>query len=347
MKSLRAACMMAAFVLTAIAALESGDRLLTEAEIASMERENGMLRLANPDEGLAANVTRLKQAGYTAEEVAAFQPRLAALWAVPFERNPGWLRPETLERIRAVDKEFIGRMRAVQLYAQAGVQAAGKARENPAEVNRQWRVAILNALDLDELKEFRLMNSSSARQEMRLTRGLTLTADEQRTLFEWRQDYDGRHGTPLNAEGRLSDWQREIRLDQYRRIRYLLGDERFAVYLTRVSPAFERMQRALLQAGAITPTVALDLWWLRQKDGAERDQVPTIRDRDRMTARLRARAAEWMGEAQLAHYSEDPDARWLVIPDRTPPVHRTTTATSMNRPRSGTVHVPERKEETP
>lgn len=294
----------------------AAEELLTDAEIAALDRENAMWRLANPDEGLAANVARLRQAGYTEEEIATLQPRLAAMWTVPFERNFGWLRPETVERIRAVDREFVARMRAAQLRERTGIQVAGSGREDTGTVNRFWRVAIVHALAPNELGEFNLMNSTAARQEARLARGLILTADEQRTLFEWRRDYDGRHGPSLATVGVMNEWQREMFLDQCRRLRDLLGDERFVVYLERANPAFARMLEALTKDGPLSPTVALSLWWLRRKDAVERDAASYTVRRDELTMRMRVRAAELMGEVRLAAYERDADARWLVIPVR-------------------------------
>jgi hypothetical protein len=291
-----------------------GEELLTDSEIAAMDRENGMWRLANPDQGLAANITRLKQAGYSDEEIAALQPRLAAMWTVPFERNFGWLRPDAVERIRAVDHEFVGRMRAAQLYDRTGVRTGTGGQETTAAVNHQWRVAILQALTNDELVEFQLMNSTAARQESRLTRGLALTGDEQRTLFEWRRDYDGRHGSPLSTESGLSAWQRELLLDQCRRLRDLLGDARFAVYLSRINPGFERMRIALDRGGEVKPATALELWWLRQKDYPEIDSQRgvTVPGRAALLARLQERVAGILGEAKLKAYLEDTDGRWLA-----------------------------------
>jgi hypothetical protein len=296
--------------------------LLTEAELASLERENGMWRLANPDQGLAANIARLKEAGYTEDEIAALQPRLVAMWTVPFERNFGWLRAEAVERVRAIDREFVARMRAAQLYQRTGVRTGDGGREDTATINRLWRVALTQALANDELAEFQLMNSTAARQESRLARGLTLTADEQRTLFEWRRDYDGRKGPPLSSERGLSSWQREMFLDQCRRLRDLLGDVRFAVYFSRANPGFDRMRAALEQSGAANPTAVLDVWWMRAKELAAIDarHELTAFGRAQAVGQLRDRASNLLGEAPLKTYLESDDGRWL---DPNPPHRRT------------------------
>lgn len=294
------------------------DELLTEAEIRALDRENAMWRLANPDEGLAANVARLRQAGYTNEEIATLQPRLAAMWTVPFERNFGWLRPETVERIRAIDHEFVGRMRAAHLLERTGVRSAGGPRESTVVVNRLWRVAIVHALGNGELTEFQLNNSTAARQEARFARGLQLTADEQRTLFEWRRDYDGRHGPSLGTVGVMSDWQREMFLDQCRRLRDLLGDERFATYLSRANPGFARMVTALDRLGETKATARLDLWWMRRRDRAEIDWRigMSFQERTELMAQLRQRAMGILGESRLFAYLDDEDGRWLLTNPR-------------------------------
>lgn len=297
---------------------QGDERLLSDAEIAGLERENAMWRLVQPGEGVQANVARLRQAGYSPEDVAALQPQLAAVLTVPFERNFGWLRPETVEQIRAIDRQFIGRMRAVQLYRRSGVRIGDSARESMGSINRQWRDAILDVLDHRESAEFRLMNSGAARDETRLAKGLALTADEQRTLFGWRQDYDGRHGVPLGSTTGLSGWQREAQLDQCGRIRYLLGDERFAIYLSRVNPGFDRMRATLERLGEANSTAMLDLWWLRQREAVAIDRRAGIKaqERNELIAQMRGRAAGLLGEARLAAYLEDEDGRWLTTTAR-------------------------------
>lgn len=158
------------------------------------------------------------------------------------------------------------------------------------------------------------MNSISARQESRLARGLQLTGDEQRTLFEWRRDYDGRRGPALSAVSGLSAWQREMLLDQCRRLRDLLGDARFAVYLGRVSPDFDRMRTTLDGLGETNATAQLELWWLRRREVpalAARHGL-TAQDRTDRMAQLRERAAGILGEPRLKAYLEEDDGRWLA-----------------------------------
>ena len=289
------------------------ERLLSPAEVAGMDRENAMWRLVKPDEGATANLARLRQAGYSEDEVAALQPQLAALWAVPYQRNYGWLRPETVERIQAIDREFVRRIRAAHVFSQTGIQVGESARETPASINRQWRDAILEGLNVRESAEFRLMNSALARDEARLAKGLVLTADEQRTLFVWRQDYEGRHGVSLGTTTGLSRWQRQDLLDQCRQLRDLLGDDRFAVYFSRANPGFDRMRATLVRLGESNATAMLDLWWLRQKEAVAIDRIIglTAEERVERITRLRDRAADMLGD-RLAGYLEDEDGRWLT-----------------------------------
>jgi len=288
---------------------------MTDAEIQALSRQNALWRQVRPDEDVAANLERLRQAGAEAAEVAALEPRLAEIWEVPFERNFGWLHEGTVERVREIDRQFIMRMRATRLYRATGVRAGGEPPPSVAALNRLWRRAILKALDYDEVAEFRLMNSGSAREEMQRVEGLVLTGDEIRTLFVWRREYEGRR-IPAMPDANLSAAQQEDRFDEWRRKRHLLGDERFARYLEREHPGFAGMQRALGKINVIDPTAALDLWWLRQKEGFVRNQEPRVAVRDEMTTSMRRRAREIMGEERLAEYGKDPDSRWIVIPER-------------------------------
>lgn len=300
--------------LAAATAEPEAEKILSPAELAALDRENAMWRMVNPDEDMAVNLARLKTAGFTEKEVAALQPQLAELWDIPVERNFGWLHDETVAQIREIDRQFVVRVRAARLFEGTGIRRGGDP-VGVAELTRLWRAAILKALNYDELAEFRLMNSPAARELTQLVKDLPVTDDELRTLFEWQREFAGTHAAgPAFVSQPV--WQRQEQLDQWQRIRDLLGDARFAVYLDRASPTFSKMHLALDNTGPISPTVALDLWWLRQKEGWTRDQEHVAKKRDALTAQLKARTVALLGQAQADKYAQNPDGRWLTIPVR-------------------------------
>jgi hypothetical protein len=293
----------------------AAEKILSPAELATMERENGMWRLVRPEEEVPANLARLAKAGFTASEVASLQLRLAAWWDVPLERNFGWLHQETVGQIQEIDRQFVVRMRAVRLFEGTGIRRSGET-ASVGDLTRLWRSAILKVLEFDELAEFRLMNSASAQALGLLVKDLPVSEDELRTLFEWQREFTGTHGAAAPAVAKQPVWQREEQLGQWHRIRELLGDGRFAIYLGRASPVFDRMQQALERAGGASPTVALDLWWLRQRDGWARDQEFLGNRRNELTAQMKTKAVALLGEGPASKYIQDEDGRWLTIPQR-------------------------------
>lgn len=300
----------------AAAAPAQSDRLLTDAELKALDRENEMWREVRADQNVAANVARLKQKGYTDQEMQPLRSRLEALWDVPYERNFGWLHEDTVRQIETIDRGFIIRMRALRVYRAVGIRLASYTPIDEDALNRLWHRAILRALDYDEIAEFRLMNSASAREVSRRVEGLKLSADELRTLFAWQREFENRSRGYTALSFTVPVALREEQLDDWQRTRDLLGDERFVVYLGRANGAFTKMQEVLARSGPLSATVALDLWWLRQKDGPARDAIVPVPKRDEVTARMRVKAGELLGEERLAQYSQDPDARWIVIPER-------------------------------
>src|SRR5690606_1995481 len=109
-----------------------------------------------------------RSAGYALPEVSAIGSQLEAIWGATAERNFGWLHEDTVAQIKEVDREFISRMRAARLHRATGIRAAGSMVHSEATVNRLWRQALLRVLDYDEIGEFHLMNSASARELNRL-----------------------------------------------------------------------------------------------------------------------------------------------------------------------------------
>jgi hypothetical protein len=311
------------------AAEKKADRSDAALEFAVMERMNALWRLVRTDEEVPANLARLRTAGGTEEELRAMEPTLTELWAVPVERNFGWLSEETVRQIQAVDRQFVARMRLTRLYETIGIRVGGQTPVPVAALNRLWRSEILRVLDYDELAEFRLSNSVSAKEVNRRVQGLTLTADEIRTLFEWQREFDSRQGgNSPNAPGQPA-WQQREQLDEWRRIRELLGDERFVVYLGRASPAFDRMNAILGRIEGVGATAALEVWWIRQdyQQARSRENVP--RKRDELAAEVRTKVTGLIGEAGLAMYLQEEDGRWLaprppvrIRPRETPPPAR-------------------------
>lgn len=328
------------------AAEPASDRLLTDAEVRALERENQLWRLVKPEEEVAANLDRMRKAGASEREIGALELRLTGMWTVAFERNFGWLREDTIERIKEIDRQFITKMRATRLHAATGIQPGGQLPASVPSIERSWRRAILRALDYDEIAEFRLMNSTLARDEMQRAEGLTLTEDERRTLFVWRREFEGRRIGSSAPGAVLSAWQQREILDEWRRIRDLLGDERFATYLAQAQASFGRMREALARSGEPRPTPTLDLWWLRQGyDLMRSDRDPGVRNGNELKAEVRAKALALLGEEPLERYLAEEDGRWLV-----PQVVRRVNvpgigaAISNKRPTNGTFTVPKEKE---
>ncbi len=292
------------------------DRILTLAETAALEREDGMWRQLRVEDALSVCLERLRAAGYTETEVAAFQPQLAAIWETTAERNFGWLQPEAVEKIKAVDREFVARVRAVRLRETAGLATPGYWRESEQAVNQLWRRAILRELDYDEIAEFRLMNSAAAREAGRLLQGMVLTADEQRVLFMGERDFARDYGTTaLEAANAATDWRQRAaaQLDHLAAVREVLGSERFAIYLERAAPDFAPLRESLGGNPPVSTGAALDLWWLRQQRdlAAGKKGFMTVREWQAVVAGLRSSARKVLGEERFAAYAQREDARWL------------------------------------
>lgn len=299
-------------VALAMGANAEPERVMSIPELTQLERANDMWRQLQVAEDVPENLRRWRQAGYTAAEVAAAEPQLVEIWTVPAERNFGWLHEETVEQIKAVDREFITQMRAVRLYEMMGVRPRGKPVPSAVEVNLRWRQAILKVLDYDEVSEFRLMNSVSARNVSRLTEGLELTRGEQRMLFTWQREFDAVHGVTTPGVHSPSADHLEDTLEQWGMIRDLLGDGRFAVYLGRADPEFESMQQ-LAPSLPLSLKEGVDLWWLRKKyDLAKwRQRARNTKSMQDLAEGYQGQVEQLLGAARYDAYVGLEAGRWL------------------------------------
>lgn len=296
------------------------EKLLTPAEITAIDRENDMWRLVQADEEVARNLEILREAGFAADDIKRMEPRLTELWTIPFERHFGWLTAETVEQIQEIDRTYIARMRAARVRMAVGIQIMAPYESTPRQVSAQWHWAVLKALEYDELAEFRLMNSPSARQVDVWTKGMALTESERRQLNEWQRDYDAVYGRDA-ARGTWSGaennrWRQEARLEQLGRVRDLLGDERCGAYLEAMNPAFHRMGERLGEAGASGPTTALNVWWIRQKYQLARAGENRRTELDALATAERDELTTLLGPETFARYTADADERRWLYPQR-------------------------------
>jgi hypothetical protein len=303
--------LVAAFLATCLAAAltRAAEPLLSSEEIRRLDRENHFWRALRVDEDVEANLARLRDLGASDLEIAAFTPKFAALWDVTYHREFGWLRPEQVDAIKAVDRRFVARLRAVRVRRTTGIALDPTARDETAlAVTARWQRAVLRILEYDQLAEFRLMNSATAERTARHFENVPLTDDERRTLYEWQHDYElsaGPDGRKLRHD--LLD----VRLDHWRRIRDLIGDDRFAVYLASDEPNFARMHDALGEQ--VGSTTALDAWWIRERfhlalGGSREFGLSSAKLATRAESALRER----LSEPLFAHYIASDDAKWVT-----------------------------------
>jgi hypothetical protein len=291
------------------------EKLLTPAEIAGIERENEMWRLLRAEEEVPRNLAILREAGFAEEEIKRLEPRMTEWWTIPFERHFGWLSFETVERIQEIDRTYTARMRAARVRAETGIQIMAPYLSSPRQVSAQWHMAILTALDYNEIAEFRLMNSPSARKVDVLTKDIALTEAERRQLNEWQREFDAEYGRGTGGANSQEDnrrWRQETQLDFHRRVRDLLGDQRFATYLAATNSSFRRLRDILQGAGVTEASAGLDAWWIRQRYQVLRARENRWSELDELAGAERAELTTLFGAEAFARYVADKEeSRWL------------------------------------
>jgi hypothetical protein len=290
----------------------AAERLYSLSELAALDRENAMWRLVQVEDDVDANLQLWKSKGFTEGDVNSLKPRLVEVWDIGLERNFGWLSQDAIERIQKVDQRFTARLRAIRLFKAYGIRAGELRMETASSLTRDWQRAIMRQLDYQEIAEFRLVNSRSAQTITRLGKGLEFTTDELRTLCEWQREFDVQHTRDPRLQGYSHrTWRSEDNLDYWTRVRSLLGDVRFQVYFSRIDAGFDRMNQAIARLDGITPTVVLDLWWIKEKREISNSRVIDRQERDRVARQTYQGAEELLGKARFAVYSQDETARWL------------------------------------
>lgn len=317
--------LVAAPVATRISGLEaeSAPPLVSAAELALLDRENAMWRLADVEVDPAGVIATWRAAGFSAEEIARAEPILTVIWEVPLRRQFGWLSRETAEKIKAVDAAFVAQMRAARLRLVRGVIVEKFPVAMPLQVSAQWRRAVLQVLDHREIGEFNLMNSGFARRVEDWAGDVPLSDDERRTLIEWEREFALVHQSPEAWAGGSPSaraWRERAREDLHDRMRALLGDERAATYLAGSNRAFGRMCEALDDL-ALDAHGLLELWALRRDYQRKAPQVYGSAEKKALAAATQARVEALLGPELYQVYTKHPESRWLfprVIQRRTP-----------------------------
>lgn len=291
------------------------ERIYSLEEVAIIDRETKLWRLVDATKTVDANLGLLSAAGFPATEVEAIKPRLVAMWEVDLGLRLDWLGEPTLTKIRELEPEFIIQMRKARARNQ--VVRLGGAREplTPEQIKGRWRSEIVRLLSDRELQEFTLMNSPSAVALDKLTKDLVLTVDERRTLYQWKQQFEGdklmvRSQSHLKL-GEIAARLQEAQLDHWQRMRDLLGDDRFEVYLRAADAGFAHMADVLNQIPDLNRTDALNLWWIRKKDQLADTRMIWGSERYQLKVKAYEAAVAVLGAAPLKIYEVNADAKWL------------------------------------
>lgn len=288
------------------------DPLLTEDEIAWLERENAMWRIVRVDDDAKTNLKRLKQSGFSPEEVAQIQERLLSIWDVDVQRNRGNLPDEAMERIKEIDAKFVTRLRAVRLYEVTAIQPGFRLPETMGELHRDWQRSIRRVLDHEEFNEFRLLNSPSALRMTRLLEGVEVNPLELRTICLWQREFERAYGFQRGPTERKRDVGfKEAQIEHGRRIQALLGSARFATFLRREDPAFDRLAQALGPTHATDHPTGLTLWWMHQEhDVALMKASRRISERERLQEELTGKVMALLGPDRYESYRNQADEIW-------------------------------------
>lgn len=286
--------------------------ILTLADLAALDRENAMWRLTRVEENVDQNLQKLRAAGFTVAEVNSLEPRLREIWEPELTREFGWLPEETIERIKAVDEEFIIRLRAVRRFEATGVRVDTQVPEDTRSLNRAWQRAILQALDVRDVAEYRLMNSASAQAVHKLAKGVPLSTAERRVLCRWQREFDGMYGAENKFADRFKQAEfKAAQLDHWDKFRQLLGDLRFATYLSKADPIFDQTSRVLSQIEHQTPTEMLEVWFIRQKYEIAQIHTSGRKGRETIMTDVIDKMTALLGTETLSAYRETEAAKWL------------------------------------
>ncbi len=308
-----------AFAILAVLALargEDSDRVYSLAEVAVIDRENKLWRAVDVTRTVGANVERWLACGCSPVEVDALKPRLAAMWQVEPWLHFGWLTPDTATRIQELTPEYTVRLREARVREMLNRLGGEYDPLTPPQVYAQWRTAILRELDDRELKDVVLLNSAPALTLYDLTKNLSLTVEERRSLCLLQQDYAGsvqqiNLSRSYLSSGQFAVSRTEDLLDYWQRMRDLLGDDRFAAYLQAADPKFGRMVGVLTQIDGVTYAKALDLWWVRKKDELADVRMVTGNARFQLKIKASESASVILGPDALVIYEANEDAKWL------------------------------------
>lgn len=289
----------------------AAERIYTLAEAAAIDRENAMWQMVDAALGTDQNIARMRAAGFPSGEVEEFKGRLAAFWESEPLPYYGRLDRETVVKLKGLEREYQIRMREAFIRKETGLTRGQYAPETPGEVRNQWRRAIIGLLEYREIKEFLLLNSASAQGLYRLTRGVPMTLGERRVLCELQQDIDR-----ISARSAENRWQivaqQEVLLNDWHRMRRVLGDERFMVYLQAANAAFAQMAGVLKPIEGVNNGKILDLWWIRKRGEMPEEPMNWGSANYQRQLKTYESAVMVLGEAALTTYQENTDAEWLL-----------------------------------
>jgi hypothetical protein len=282
-------------------------QLVEQPNFAELERENEMWRAVDPKLDLEQNIARIRAMRglpATADRVA---DAVASIWALAPDRDLDGLSPEAAETVREIDRLYLKHFRAARIREVAGI---GNETRSSISIARGWGVAILRALDHDDVSEFRRCNNASAETVRKAIAGLKVPYLDRRQLYVAQRSFDYTYSrTRQSTSSVRGRWDRIRAVDELRaEFRTVLGDEGYLVYLLKVDPRFVAMYHSMGGTAHDARTM-LQAWELRSRYQmnlrGNREQLETV------ASSVREELRRLVGVAAFESYAGSEDAKWM------------------------------------
>ena len=188
----------------------------------------------------------------------------ATMDAAARSRRYGQLSDDKIDAIARIERDYNEMTSDAYARQRSNTAADANTMMQTQQLMEKEKLADLAAvLTPEELAEYEMRNSASARTVMRSLRNVEVNESEYAALYEMQKAHDAANPRRVATDMNTFAQRQAAQAALYDQVRTVLGEDRFYAYLEGADSNYANVARALTAFPAVTPAVSYQVYQLQ------------------------------------------------------------------------------------
>jgi hypothetical protein len=190
------------------------------------------------------------------------------------ERRYGTLSNDKIDAIARIERDYNEMSTEAWAKRRGNVVTSGDTIMQAQQLMEKEKLTDLSAvLSPEELAQYEMRNSNSARSLINNLRNIDLTAPEYARLYEAQKAFDDANPPRSSADPTYFSQRQLAQMSLNEQARAVLGDTRFYAYLEGADRSYASVAQVLAKYPAVTPATAYQVYQLQSELQTEMSQT--------------------------------------------------------------------------